>query len=140
MDVDQIERLRRPGFTLARRGYDRREVDNLLGSLIDWLESDAPGEIGDLAVKRKLELVGRSTNRSAAPESVQLKTAPADGDPTEPWPFSRFAPDGFTEGKRLASDSDRARFREGLIRLLDKSARFSHKGKVWKVEDLDLIP
>jgi hypothetical protein len=71
---------------------------------------------------------------------VQLRTAPAEGDPTEPWPFPRFAPDGFTAGKRLAADSDRARFREGLIRLLDRSARFSHKGSVWKVEDLDLIP
>ena len=56
MDPDQIDRLRHPGFTLARRGYDRREVDNLLGSLVDWLESDAAGEIGDLAVRRKIEL------------------------------------------------------------------------------------
>jgi cell division septum initiation protein DivIVA len=63
MDWKHIDRLRHPSFTVARRGYDRREVDRLLGSLVDWIETDAAKEIGDLAVKRKLELVGRSTER-----------------------------------------------------------------------------
>ena len=61
MDVDDIGRLRVQGFTAARRGYDHREVDRFLDSLIEWLETDAPRELGDLAVKRKLELVGKST-------------------------------------------------------------------------------
>ena len=76
MDPEKIDRLRHPGFTIQRRGYDRREVDNLLGSLVDWLESDAPAEIGDLAVKRKLELVGRSTSRilqTTEEEAAQLR-------------------------------------------------------------------
>jgi hypothetical protein len=76
MDPKQIDRLRHPGFTIARRGYDRREVDNLLGSLVDWLESDAAEEIGDVAVQRKLELVGRSTSRilqTTEEESAQLR-------------------------------------------------------------------
>lgn len=61
MDTRQIERLRAPQFSIARRGYDQREVDNLLAALADWLESDAAAEIGQFAIKHKLELVGKST-------------------------------------------------------------------------------
>ena len=61
MDWKDLERLRTPGFGLARRGYDRHEVDRFLAQLVDWLETDAAREIGHLAVTRKLELVGKST-------------------------------------------------------------------------------
>jgi cell division septum initiation protein DivIVA len=76
MDWKDIDRLRDPGFTVARRGYDRREVDRLLGSLADWLETDAVKELEDLAVKRKLEFVGKSTARillATEEESAQLR-------------------------------------------------------------------
>lgn len=76
MDWNDIDRLRAPGFTVARRGYDQREVDRLLGSLVDWLETDAAKQIADLAIKRKLEFVGKSTARilvSAEEESVKLR-------------------------------------------------------------------
>jgi hypothetical protein len=81
MDRNDIERLRDPGFTIARRGYDQREVDKLLGSLVDWLETDAAKELGDVAVTRKLELVGKSTARillTAEEESAQLRGATED--------------------------------------------------------------
>ncbi len=61
MDWDEIERLRIDGFTVARRGYDRREVDKFLGALLDWLETDAPKDLGGMAVRRKFELAGKST-------------------------------------------------------------------------------
>ena len=61
MDWNQLEQLRVNGFTLARRGYDTREVDKFLHMLADWLETDAATELGDQAVQRKLELVGKST-------------------------------------------------------------------------------
>jgi cell division septum initiation protein DivIVA len=61
MDWNDIERLRVQGFTVARRGYDRREVDKFVAALGDWLETDAAKDLGDQAVKRKLELVGKST-------------------------------------------------------------------------------
>jgi hypothetical protein len=76
MDWTDIDRLRDPGFTVARRGYDRREVDRLLGALVDWLETDAAKEVGELAVKRKLEFVGKSTARillTTEEESTQLR-------------------------------------------------------------------
>jgi DivIVA domain-containing protein len=61
MDWNQLEQLRVSGFTIARRGYDTREVDKFLHMLADWLETDAAQELGDQAVQRKLELVGKST-------------------------------------------------------------------------------
>ena len=78
MDRNDIERLRDPGFTIARRGYDQREVDKFLGTLVDWLETDAAKELGEVAVTRKLELVGKSTARillTAEEESAQLRRA-----------------------------------------------------------------
>jgi DivIVA domain-containing protein len=78
VERQDIERLRDPGFAIARRGYDQREVDKFLESLVDWLESDAGKELGDVAVTRKLELVGKSTARillTAEQESAKLRRA-----------------------------------------------------------------
>lgn len=76
MDWKDIDRIRVPGFTLARRGYDKHEVDRFLARLADWLETDAPNEIGQMAVTRKLELVGKSTAHilmTTEQESAELK-------------------------------------------------------------------
>jgi DivIVA domain-containing protein len=78
MERPDVERLRDPGFAIARRGYDQREVDKFLESLVDWLETDAAKELGDIAVTRKLDLVGRSTSRillTAEQESAKLRSA-----------------------------------------------------------------
>jgi len=61
VDWKDLERLRSPGFSYGRRGYDRHEVDKFLEQLVDWLETDAAHDIGQVAVTRKLELVGKST-------------------------------------------------------------------------------
>lgn len=61
MDRNDIERLRVQGFTVDRRGYDQREVDKFLSALTEWLDADAAKELGGDAVKRKLELAGKST-------------------------------------------------------------------------------
>ena len=74
--MKDIERLRAQGFTVARRGYDRREVDKFLAALLDWIETDAAKDLGDLTVKRKLELVGKSTARillTTEQESEELR-------------------------------------------------------------------
>lgn len=76
MDLEHIERLRVQGFTAARRGYDRHEVDRFLAALMEWIETDAARELGDVAVKRKLELVGKSTAQillTTEKESAQLR-------------------------------------------------------------------
>ena len=61
MDWKDIETVRVQGFTVARRGYDQREVDKFLSALIEWLEGDAAKDLGGMAMQRKLELAGRST-------------------------------------------------------------------------------
>jgi DivIVA domain-containing protein len=76
MDWKDIEHLRVQGFTVARRGYDRREVDKFLAALLDWIATDAAKDLGDLAVNRKLELVGKSTARillTTEQESKELR-------------------------------------------------------------------
>jgi DivIVA domain-containing protein len=76
MDWKDIDRIRVPGFTMARRGYDKHEVDRFLARLADWLETDAASEIGQMAVTRKLELVGKSTAHilmTTEQESAELR-------------------------------------------------------------------
>jgi DivIVA domain-containing protein len=75
MDVEHIERRRVHGFAASRRGYDKHEVDRFLADLTEWIETDAARELGDIAVKRKLELVGKSTSQillTTEKESEQL--------------------------------------------------------------------
>ena len=76
MVLEDIERLRVQGFTVARRGYDQREVDKFIAALVEWFETDAAKDLGDLAVTRKLELVGKSTAQillTTEKESEQLR-------------------------------------------------------------------
>jgi hypothetical protein len=76
-----IAPLRSPGFALARRGYDKHKVDKFLEQLVDWLEADAANDIGQVAVTRKLELVGKSTAHillTTEQESQELKRQTAE--------------------------------------------------------------
>jgi hypothetical protein len=118
MDRNDIERLRDPGFTIARRGYDQREVDKLLGSLVDWLETDAAKQLGELAVTRKLELVGKSTARillTAEEESAQLRRAAEEeceklGSRAEAASLKvRQAADEYAANQRAKADEDARR-------------------------------
>ena len=78
--LERVERLRIDGFTPARRGYDRREVDKFLGALLDWLETDAPQDLGGMAVKRKFELAGKSTAQILlTTENESEEDAPPNG-------------------------------------------------------------
>jgi DivIVA domain-containing protein len=115
MDWKDIDRIRVPGFAEARRGYDKHEVDGFLGRLADWLESDAASEIGQAAVARKLELVGRSTahilmtteqeseqlRRSAEEECAQLLSR-AEATALR----ARQAADGYAKQTRAQADTD----------------------------------
>jgi hypothetical protein len=81
MDWNDIERIRAPGFPIVRRGYDQRTVDNFLGNLADWLETDAATDIGQMAVTRKLELVGKTTAHillTTEQESEQMRRRAED--------------------------------------------------------------
>lgn len=121
MDWQDIARLRSPGFTLARRGYDKHEVDKFLEQLVDWLETDAANDIGQVAVTRKLELVGKSTAHillTTEQESQELKRqteadctelrAQAEADAAE----VRDVADTYAREVRARADEDARRTRE----------------------------
>jgi len=116
-----MARLRSPGFTIARRGYDKHEVDRFLEQLVDWLETDAAQDIGQVAVTRKLELVGKSTahilltteqeaqelRRQTEEDCAQLR-AQAEADAHE----VREAADAYAKQVRAKADDDARRTRE----------------------------
>jgi hypothetical protein len=121
MDWNDIDKLRDPGFALERRGYDRHAVDKLLGSLVDWLETDAVTDLGDLAVKRKLELVGKSTSRillTTEQEAEQMRRR-AQEECDELWAETeakaqetRQAADRYSAETRQAADDYSAKTRD----------------------------
>jgi DivIVA domain-containing protein len=116
-----MARLRSPGFTEARRGYDKHEVDEFLEQLVDWLETDAADDIGQVAVTRKLELVGKSTahilltteqeaqelRRQTEEDCAQLR-AGAETDAQK----VRDAADAYAKQLRAKADGDARRARE----------------------------
>lgn len=63
MDRDSIERIRSATFPVARRGYDRREVDRFLTSLAEWLETGGAGQSRSDVIRRELERIGEQTGK-----------------------------------------------------------------------------
>jgi DivIVA domain-containing protein len=78
---DSIERIRGATFSIARKGYDKREVERFLNKLADWLEAGGGDQARSDIVKRELERVGEKTARilSEAEDSAeQIRTEAAD--------------------------------------------------------------
>jgi DivIVA domain-containing protein len=110
VDWHDIARLRSPDFTIVRRGYDKHEVDKFLEQLVDWLETDAAQDIGEVAVTRKLELVGKSTAHillTTEQEAQELKRQ-TEEDCAE----LRAQAEADAQELRAAADDDARRARE----------------------------
>lgn len=82
MSADQtsLDRIRNATFPIARRGYEKHEVEKFLGRLADWLETGAGDESRSDVVKRELEKVGERTGAilAQAEESAQQIRAEAE--------------------------------------------------------------
>jgi DivIVA domain-containing protein len=63
VDRDSIDRIRSATFPVARRGYEKREVDRFLSRLADWLETGGADQSRSETVRRDLERVGQKTSR-----------------------------------------------------------------------------
>jgi DivIVA domain-containing protein len=63
VDRESIERIRSATFPIARRGYDRREVDRFLIRLAEWLETGGDDQSRSEVVRRELERVGEETGK-----------------------------------------------------------------------------
>jgi DivIVA domain-containing protein len=59
--TDSIDRIRSATFPLARRGYEKREVDGFLDELADWLEAGGADEARTELVRRDLQRIGQQT-------------------------------------------------------------------------------
>jgi DivIVA domain-containing protein len=78
MEQDSIDRIRGATFPIARKGYDKREVERYLGRLADWLEHGGADESRSELVQRELERVGEKTGgiltaAEAAAEELRLE-------------------------------------------------------------------
>jgi DivIVA domain-containing protein len=63
VDRDSIDRIRSATFPVARRGYEKREVDRFLNGIADWLETGGGDQSRAEIVRRDLERVGEQTAR-----------------------------------------------------------------------------
>lgn len=73
MEKHDIEKIRRARFAESRRGYEKREVEQYLSSIAEWLESGAQDEAGSYAVQRKLERAGDTTGRILATAEAEAQ-------------------------------------------------------------------
>lgn len=77
MQQDSIERIRSATFSIARKGYEKREVERFLSKIADWLEAGGGDQTRSDLVKRELERVGEKTAgilASAEDSAEQLRT------------------------------------------------------------------
>ena len=61
MDPESVDRIRSATFPIARRGYEKREVERYLNQLADWLETGGGDEARSDTVRRELERIGEQT-------------------------------------------------------------------------------
>jgi DivIVA domain-containing protein len=80
LQQDSIERIRSATFPIARKGYEKREVERFLNKLADWLEAGGGDQARSDLVKRELERVGEKTARilSEAEDSAELIRSEAE--------------------------------------------------------------
>jgi DivIVA domain-containing protein len=62
VDQDSVDRIRSATFPLARRGYERREVERFLTEIADWLETGGSDEARSDLVRQDLERIGAQTS------------------------------------------------------------------------------
>ena len=130
MDWKDLDRLRNPGFSFGRRGYDRHEVDRFLEQLVDWLETDAARDLGHIAITRKLELVGKSTTHVllAAEKEAEELLSQAEADIAE---LRQQAQDE-ARAVRAAADEYAAKTRDEHRHVADVRSRVDDE-----IKDLD---
>jgi DivIVA domain-containing protein len=99
VDQDSIERIRSATFPVARRGYEKREVDRFLLSLAEWLETGGADQGRSDAVRRELERVGEETSKilTEAHDVAERLRLQAEREA-----------EGLTEGAQAQADRTRA--------------------------------
>ena len=97
-----IDRIRGARFAIARKGYDKREVERFLDKMADWLETGGGDQARATTFRRELEKVGERTGEilAAAHDAAEEMRAEAQREATQTLKTSREE----TELKRTESD------------------------------------
>ncbi len=80
MNRDVIDRIRSASFPQARRGYERREVDQFLDEIADWLETGGTDEARAHLVRGELERIGEQTTAILTEAHDAAETMRLDAD------------------------------------------------------------
>jgi DivIVA domain-containing protein len=80
VEQDATDRIRSATFGVARRGYDKREVDTYLARLADWLEAGGGDQARSEAVKHELERISRKTGEILTAAEEAAESFRADGE------------------------------------------------------------
>jgi DivIVA domain-containing protein len=81
VEQSSIERIRTVTFSVERRGYSKREVDQFLGRIADWLETGGGDQAREDVIRSELERVGNHTAElltSAQHASNQIRSEAED--------------------------------------------------------------
>jgi DivIVA domain-containing protein len=118
--VESIERIRSATFTLARRGYDRREVDNYLSKLADWLEGGGADQVHSDSIRHELERIGQKTSSvlTAAQEAAESMRGEAERQARQ-----------ITEDARAHVESTRAAADDYAKKVRDEAQSIAGKAK-----------
>lgn len=152
-----IERIRTATFTLARRGYEKREVEQFLNQIADWLETGGGDEARSAIVKRELERVGKRTASilASAEDSAEQIRAEADEVAAEATQKAKSAAaqtrkaaddyaaktrgdaDGYAATKRREADEYATKTRQAADAYADQTRKAAEKDATQTRQDAD---
>jgi DivIVA domain-containing protein len=80
VDQDSVDRIRSATFPLARRGYDRHEVERFLNEIADWLETGGTDEARADLVGEDLDKIGKQVSNILTEAHDAARTMRAEAE------------------------------------------------------------
>jgi DivIVA domain-containing protein len=120
VERDSIDRIRSATFPIARRGYEKREVDRFLTRLAEWLETGGADQSRAEILRRDLERVGEQTGKilTEAHDAGERIRADAEREAAETTAAAstaadetRAAADRYASETRAAAEADAVKAR-----------------------------
>lgn len=135
MQQDSIERIRSATFSISRKGYDKREVEDFLTKLADWLETGGADQALSDVIRQELERIGERTGGilAAAHEAADEIRVEIEQEAT------RVAEEARREGMRARSLADEyaAQTRADADREAEQARQEVHAHAVKARDDAD---
>jgi DivIVA domain-containing protein len=80
VDQDSVDRIRSATFPVARRGYDRHEVERFLNEIADWLETGGTEEARADLVGEDLDRIGKQVSNILTEAHDAARSMRADAE------------------------------------------------------------